>query len=150
MMLLGGIAAFREVQRKHFTYGFVIVMWGHLGLLAGRNVPIFMLLAAPIVAKNLGELVSMVKEAPAAGWVHRAMMSFGNLAAEVDETDRIPRIHLTSVLALGVVAALIYAPKPPEKFRADYDPKRYPAKALESAKLVLMGQPGFEPGTDGL
>ena len=43
------------------------------------------------------------------------------------------------MLALAVVAAIIYAPKPPEKFRAEYDPKRYPAKAL-----AFLGNPGIQ------
>jgi len=32
------------------------------------------------------------------------------------------------------VAAVIYAPHPPKKFRAEFDPDRYPAKALDVLK----------------
>jgi hypothetical protein len=106
--------------------------------MAGRNIPIFMLLSAPIAAKSLDEMLASLHNAPVGDWLQRAAASFRRLAAEIDETDRIPRIHLVSILALVFVAVLIYAPKPPEKFRADYDPKRYPAKAL-----VFLGGPGI-------
>jgi hypothetical protein len=139
MMLMSAVAAFREMQRKQFGYAIMVILWGHLGLLAGRNVPIFMLMAAPIAARSVGELLSMVQQAPVADWVKNVTGSFGRLAAEVDQTDRIPRIHLTSVFALALVTAIIYAPKPPEKFRPEYDPNRYPAKAL-----AWLGGPGIK------
>ena len=138
MMLLACVAAFRELQRKQFCYVCMIVLWGHLGLLAGRNVPIFMLMAAPIVAWNVAELLNSVEQAPVADWAKRVIGSFSRLAAEVDETDRLPRVHLTSFLALALVTAIIYAPKPPEKFQPQYDTKRYPAKALQ-----FLGGPGI-------
>jgi hypothetical protein len=139
MMLMAAVAAFREVQRRQFGYAIMMVLWGHLGLLAGRNVPIFMLLAAPVAAKHVCELLALVQASPAADWAKRLVTSFGRLAVDVDETDRIPRVYLTSVLALALVAAIIYAPRPPEKFRAEYDPKRYPAKALQ-----FLGGPGIQ------
>jgi hypothetical protein len=131
MMLVGAVGAFRELLRKQFVYAFMFVLWGHLGLLAGRNVPIFMLLAAPLAAKNLAELLSAVRQAPVSDWVKKASAGFDRLAAEVNVIDRVPRIHLTSIVALGIVAALVYAPQPPEKFSPTYDTKRYPAKALK-------------------
>jgi hypothetical protein len=97
-----------------------------------------MLMVAPIVAKNLGEMLAMVKRAPVASWVRRASENFDRLAAEIDLTDRLPRIHLTSILAVVAVAVLMYAPNPPQKFRADFDPNGYPAKAL-----AFMGGPGI-------
>jgi hypothetical protein len=98
-----------------------------------------MLLAAPIAAKNLCELLGEVKDLQIANWSKKITAGFGSLANEINETDRVPRIHLTSVAALALVAAIIYAPKPPEKFRAEYDPKRYPAKAL-----AFLGGPGMQ------
>ena len=138
MIVLAGIAAYRELRRKQFVYPLLLLGWTHLGLVAGRNIPIFMLVAAPLVAKHVSEMVSSLAYAPVAEWVRRAASSLNCLAADVDETDRIGRLHVVSVMALAVVAALMYAPNPPEKFRPEYDTQRYPAKALE-----FLGKPGI-------
>lgn len=139
MILLGAISVFRDLARKQFVYVFLLLFWGHMGLVSGRNIPLFMLVAAPIVARNLAEIFSSLANAPVAVWLRRASLSIERLAANVDETDRIGRFHLISVLAFALVAALIYAPQPPVKFQAEYDPKKYPAKALE-----FLGGPGIQ------
>ena len=46
-------------------------------------------------------------------------------------TDSIARLHLTSAAAACLLVALFYAPNAPAKCRAEYDAKRYPAKAVE-------------------
>ncbi len=63
------------------------------------------------------------------------MKSFEDFAEEFGATDRFSRVHLTSALGFLAVAAVFFAPAPPPKFRAEYDPKRYPARALD----VLRG-----------
>jgi len=132
MIVLGAIAAYREVRRKQFIYVFLFVAWAHLALISGRNIPIFMLVAAPIVASHLAEMLSSLADSAAvAPWLRRAAASVNRLAADVDETDRIPRLHLVSVAALALVAAIVLAPAPPDKFRPEYDTKRYPADALK-------------------
>jgi len=45
-----------------------------------------------------------------------------------------PRWHLVSVLGMALVAVLVYAPNPPKKFRAEFDPKVYPAAALATLR----------------
>ena len=52
------------------------------------------------------------------------------------KTDRIPRWHLVSVLGVAMVAALLFAPAPPKRFRAEYDPQSYPARAIEALKRM--------------
>jgi hypothetical protein len=45
-----------------------------------------------------------------------------------------------SVLGVLLVAALIYAPHPPRKFRAEFDPKVYPAAALATLRSDPAGR----------
>jgi len=42
-----------------------------------------------------------------------------------------PRLHLASAAASGLLVALFYAPNAPAKCRAEYDAAHYPAKAIE-------------------
>jgi len=54
------------------------------------------------------------------------------------------RFHLASAFALLLVAAVIWSPHPPKKFRAEFDPNTYPAAALAS----LHGGPSVRVFTD--
>jgi hypothetical protein len=60
------------------------------------------------------------------------------MARETSETEQIGRFHLVSALGVAMVAALIWAPNPPPKFRAEFYPARYPAAAL----ATLRSEPG--------
>ena len=35
------------------------------------------------------------------------------------------------MISVAMVAALLFAPHPPKRFRSEYDPKSYPAAAIE-------------------
>ena len=122
-----------------------IAGWAHLALLSRRNVPIFGIIAAPVVALALQEWLALAPARTVASWLRKAAATLQSFAGEVDETDRIGRLHLTSAAAAVVLIALFYAPNAPAKCRAEYDPKLYPAKALavlrkpELAKSIFTG-----------
>jgi hypothetical protein len=69
-----------------------------------------------------------------AGWVRRAAAGFGRVTGEMAETESLWRLHLVSVLAVAMMTALVYAPNPPRTLKAEFDPKRYPAAALETLR----------------
>jgi hypothetical protein len=66
-----------------------------------------------------------------AAWLRRAGARFNDIVAQTTATDRVPRWHVVSVLGFALVAAILFAPAPPKGFRAEYDPKSYPAAAIE-------------------
>jgi len=45
-----------------------------------------------------------------------------------------------SIVASVLIAALIYAPNPPKKFRAEFDPDVYPAKAIQTLRGDLTAR----------
>jgi hypothetical protein len=66
--------------------------------------------------------------------LRRAGGKFNQVAAEMGQTDAIGRLHLVSGAGLALVAAMLYAPHPPKKFRAEFDPNSYPAGALATLR----------------
>jgi hypothetical protein len=132
MIVLAAITAAWSLYRRRFVYVFLLLGWLHLALMAGRNIPIFMFVAAPPVALTLNEMLGLLSAANVAGWVKRAIQSLENLAGEIDETDRIGRAHLVSAGLVLLIVAISYAPGRPPKFQAEYDPKHYPAKAADA------------------
>ena len=131
IVLLGVLAAAWSLYHKRFADALMVAVWAHLGLYSIRNMPIFLLVAAPVVGRMLHAQLTRLEEAPLAAWVGRVTRSFGEFAAEFGATDRLARVHVTSALALLTVCGMFYLPAPPPKFRAEYDPKQFPAKALE-------------------
>jgi len=134
MLIMGAAAAFWRVSQGCFTEPLFLLLWGHAALLAARNIPIFMIAAAPPVAAAVEEWLARLPELRVAEWLRRAARKFNLVAAETSATDDIARWHLVSVAAALVVAALMYAPSPPKLFRAEFDPASYPAAALDTLR----------------
>jgi len=131
MLLLGCVASFWYIRAGSFVEPIVLLMWAHGALLSSRNVPIYVLVAAIPVGAALAGWLRLVPDWNVAGWLRNLVHKFNEVAGETDETDSIPRWHLASIAGVLVVAALVYAPNPPKKFRPEFDPERYPAKAVE-------------------
>lgn len=131
MLALGVAAAVWNLYHKQFVYTVLIAGWAHLALTMVRNVPIFMLVAAPAVAVMLETFLRQLPSMSIAGWLRTAATKIHAFADDFGSTDAIARLHLASAAAVGLLIALFYAPNPPAQFRAEYDVKRYPAKAVE-------------------
>jgi hypothetical protein len=137
MLLLGLVAAAWNLYRRRFAYSLLLAGWAHLALAVVRNEPIFMIVAAPLVAEMLQSLLTELPAKDLAAWIRGSAAKFQEFAADFGSTDSIARLHLTSAAAIAVLGALFYAPNAPAKCRAEYDAKRYPAKAVE-----VLGEAG--------
>ena len=139
LLLGGGAAALWHLRRKRFTECLLLLLFAHLGLIASRNIPIYGIVAAPVVALAVAEWMGKLSEAPVAAWLRRAARSVSGLGSSLAEMDGIPRTHVVSAAAIVLVTAIFYAPAPPPAFRAAFDAKSFPAKALAS-----LGSPGTQ------
>ena len=132
-MLAGGVLASAWYARRgSYTEPLMFVLWAHAALLSARNIPIFMILVAPMVAAVADAGLRRLPTAAVAAWLQRAAAWFNRIMRETSETDAIGRWHLASLAGVALVAALLYAPHPPKGFRAEFDPKRYPADAVSA------------------
>jgi hypothetical protein len=147
MLLLGVLAAAWSLYNKRFADAFLVAVWIHLGLLAVRNMPICLLVVAPVAGRMLHAQLARLEEAPVAAWVGSVLRGFREFGAEFGATDRLVRVHLTSALAFLAVCGMFYLPAPPSGFRAEYDPERFPAKAL---KLFQSPEPASRIFTSDL
>jgi hypothetical protein len=134
LLLMSVAAVFWSMREGRFTEALLLSVWAHGALLATRNIPIFAIMAAPPAAAAIQQGLLRLPELNVAAWLRAAARKFNRLAEETAETDRIPRLHLVSVLAVLLVAALLYAPNPPKKFRSEFDPKFYPAGAIATLR----------------
>jgi hypothetical protein len=134
MLLLAVATAVWRVSQGRLTEPILMLVWAHGALLAARNIPIFMIAAAPPVAAAIQQLLLKAPGLNVAVWVRKAAERFNHVAEEMRQTDSIARWHLVSALGVALVAAILYAPHPPKKFRSEFDPKFYPREALAKLK----------------
>ena len=130
MFVLAVLAAAWALYQRRFVDALLLAGWAQMALMAARNLPIFMLVAAPIVAQLAQEMLGACKRSASAGWIGRALSRFEETSREFAPLDRIPRVHLASIAVMAVLTLAIATPRASGKFRAEYDPTRYPAKAL--------------------
>jgi hypothetical protein len=129
MLALGLGAAVAAVRARNFVDALMIVGWAHLALLSARNIPIFMISAAPVVAPALATWLAKLSEAPLPRWMQKAASIFPIIGEEIGPLEKIARAHLVSLTALVVIALGMRA-SAGDKLKPEYDPKRYPSGAL--------------------
>jgi hypothetical protein len=134
MLVMTVVAVIWYLRRGCFTEPLLMVVWAHGALLAARNIPIFAIVAAPPIAAVIQHALLRIPELNVAAWLRAVALKFNRVAEETGETDAIPRLHLVSILAMLLLAALVYAPNPPKRFRSEFDPKFYPAGALATLR----------------
>ncbi len=137
LMVAGILAALWNLKNRRFQEVFQTLGWMQLALMAQRNIPLFAIAVSPIVAQALMALLASAGKSNLVGWLRNTPGKFLAAAAGVDETDRIPRLYLASVLPLAAVGTLLLLPKPVNaQFAVTYDPADYPEKAL-----AILGAP---------
>jgi hypothetical protein len=134
LLILAAAAAYWNLSKGRFTEPLLIAMWGHAALLAQRNIPIFAIVAAVPVAASVQEWLDVLPGLNVAGWLRSAARNFNDFVARTGETEQVGRFHLFSLAACLLLAAVLWAPNPPKKFRAEFDPNRYPAGALATLR----------------
>ncbi|HVN02779.1 MAG TPA: hypothetical protein VMT86_00100 [Bryobacteraceae bacterium] len=132
MLLLGGGACFWHLRRKRLTECLLVALFAHAGLIASRNIPIFGIVAAPVLALAIAEWFQLLEDAPVSGWLRNFAHGLREMGGNIGGMETVWRTHLASALGLALIVAILYAPAPPANFRARFDAKDFPVKALAS------------------
>ncbi len=124
-------ASFWAIRQRRFAEAFLGLGWMHLALIAVRNLPLFSIACAPLIAEGAVTLLRAASTSALRENISKLAAKFRSASASVDATDRIGRIHLVSAAAMAVLALLLFAPHPPsDRFVAEFDPKVFPAGAI--------------------
>jgi len=130
MLVVAIAAAVWCIKHKRFGELILLAGWAHLALIAGRNIPIFVIVAAPITAAALVELLNSLQKARLARWIPWLAEEFESISAEIGPMERPWRIHAVCAAALVVVAFGMSLPSAGIKLKPEYDVNSYPAHAL--------------------
>ena len=136
-MLLGGaLASAWYIRRGRYTEPLLYLVWAHEALVASRNIPICMILTVPMVAEAAMAALESLPQCEVAGWVRRLAVRLKRVIADTCETDALPRWHAMSMAGVVALAALLWSPNPPKRFRAEFDPKSFPAGAIQTLASI--------------
>jgi hypothetical protein len=127
-------------RNRTYVEAVLIVVFAHGGLLAARNIPLYTIVAAPPIAALLAQWLAAAPQFETAAWFRKAAGKFNQVAASMTETDAIGRWHAVSALGVALLAALIFAPHPPKKFRPEFDPTYFPASAVTKISREVLGR----------
>jgi hypothetical protein len=130
MLVLGIAAAIWFGARRRFAEVLLLAGWAHLGLLSSRNIPIFMVVAAPITAEAAVAWLKAIKDAPVARWLRQGSELVESVAGEIGPIDRLWRVHAVSAIVLVLIGLAMASPAPGRKLKPEYDTKAYPERAL--------------------
>jgi hypothetical protein len=130
MLGLGLAAAIWYGLQKRFGEVLLLAGWGHIALLQVRNVPIYAICAAPVIAPALLAWVRALAAAPIAGWLKWAADLVETAADDMKPFEKVGRAHVVCAVALGVIGVGMNSPAAGKLLKPEYDPKAYPSQAL--------------------
>lgn len=133
-LVAAAAAGFWCLSRRRFVEPILIALWAHGGLLAARNIAIFVIVAAPVVGEAMQYALDHAAEWSIPERLRQFAARVNRVAAKTAEMEAVPRWRLASIAGFAMAVALMFAPHPPEKFRAEFDPNRYPEKALATLR----------------
>jgi len=145
MLILGLCAAVWYGRRKEFAEVLLIAGFGHLSLVMARNMPIYTLAAAPIVAVPLVAWLKALAEGPVAGWIRAAAGTLVEIGEELVPLERPWRVHVMPAVVMLLLVAGMESPMAGIKLKAEYDPNNYPEKALAAQNPAWLKPAGLNP-----
>jgi hypothetical protein len=135
MLFLGVATALWSLMRRRFSWFLLLAGWAHLALLSIRNIPLFMIVAAPPVGLAVVEWMRVLQTEAAGSGLHFLFRGFTTLSARLDAANAGPRWHFTGPAAVLMLAVLMYGRSPSSQLQAEYDRKTYPAAAVAALRF---------------
>ncbi len=133
LLALAVLAAGWNLVKRRFTPAILVAAWGHMALIAARNIPLFAFVAAPVVAGAGAEMLASVREGFEPQWFARRVEDLRSVLAEFGAVDRLPRAYALSVLGVLVLAVGLLRNTGPagSKWQASFDENNFPVAAAE-------------------
>jgi hypothetical protein len=130
MLLLGAATALWSVMQKRFVSFLLLAGYAHLALLSIRNIPLYMIIAAPPVGLALAEWLRYLKTETKGSPLHRLFRGVNTLSERLTAADAGAHWYVAGPVAICMLGAMMYGHAPSPKLQSQYDPRLYPVGAL--------------------
>jgi hypothetical protein len=141
LLLLPAVALIGwSVYRRRYAEALFVAAWAHLALIAGRNIPIFAIAAAPVAAQSLMEILTALVISPLSGRLRRPVAAFLDTGTEVAKIDLTWRVPVLSAAVFAILALLMTAPAASGKLRAEFAETNFPVNAMPALQRCGTGR----------
>ncbi|HZS50529.1 MAG TPA: hypothetical protein VFA54_06705 [Bryobacterales bacterium] len=135
ILLLGGIASALWAWRQgRYTEALLVVSFAHFSLQSARHVPLYAILAAPLIAAALTDSLAPHHTASWAAWARGLAGAFGRFGEDIARMDRAPRVYAASAMVTLLVVAMLWSPASSaglQDFHPRFNPKLFPVAAAD-------------------
>jgi hypothetical protein len=143
VLLFAGLAMIPALlRRKDVTRTLLLLFWAHAAVTSARHLLIYVVIAAPIVARELSVLW---EQAAAKGivWVRTLQEVADDYGAGHYGTRSGPPLGWLAPVSVAVVALVLFTGQGRERLRAEFPKKRFPVDALAKHGDELLGRKVF-------
>ena len=138
-LLLGLILLVRLVRRREIAQALLLLAWSHASLLSVRHVPLFMIVSAPLIAR---ELTLFIAEAARSGnvWlkaVHSMAADYGGSKPSAASAPS-PAFSWLPVVSVIVVASMLHLRADNYRWKAQFPEVRFPVAACDALEDRLV------------
>jgi hypothetical protein len=131
LLFAGLMAAAALAGRRRLAPAVLILLWAHAALVSARHIPIYVIVAAPVIATELSAL-----------WLRLAAPRTVAATLERVAADWASQLGRISVWPAVAVAALAVGPIP-VRWPEDFPERRFPVAMVSRQEQVLQGAPVF-------
>jgi hypothetical protein len=125
MLVLGIAAAFWCLHHRLAGLGLTVLLWAHAALFSGRNIPIFMLFAAPAAALMMQDLFARMCRMR---FLRVLRPDIDDLVSDLRGMERGSRAYVLSGIAVLLLALGFASGK--GVFQAQFNSKNFPFRAI--------------------
>jgi len=141
VLLLGLLLAGRLLARREITAALLILAWAHAALLSVRHVPLFMIVATPLLAR---ELTLLIEQGARGGnpW----LKILRDIAEDYGGRTRAPSeagplvVNFVGLAAISTIAFLLATRAEDPKWKAEFPAVRFPELAADSLADRIVGR----------
>jgi hypothetical protein len=142
IVLLGGLLlAARLLARREVTAALLILAWAHASLASVRHVPLFMIVAAPLLAR---ELTLLIEQGARGGngllkILHEIAEDYGGRSHAPSQAGPLV-LNLVGLAAIGTIAAMLSLHGNEPKWKAEFPAVRFPKLAADALGGRMLGR----------
>ena len=138
-LLLGLILLVRLVKRRELAQALLLLAWSHASLVSVRHVPLFMIVSAPLIAR---ELTLFISEGAGSGntWlkaIHSMAADYGGSKPSASFI-RAPAFSWLPVAAVLMVASMLHLRGDNYRWKAQFPEVRFPVAACEALEDRML------------
>ena len=112
----------------------LIAGYAHLALLSIRNIPLFMIVATPLVGVALAEWLHNLQEETSGTPLHPMICGLNSLSRRMTDATARRHWHFVCPVVLVMLGMIMYRHAPSPLFQAAYNSRTYPVAALAALR----------------